>query len=79
MQEQEWVFPKLLPQEHSFAKMSLYAVAFTLPFNGTQGPSLNSEKQPQTIIPSPPSCTVGTMYSSVLLASAKPSFIHQTA
>ena len=41
--------------------MSLYAVALRFPFTGTMGPSPNHEKQPQTIIPSPPNFTVSTM------------------
>jgi hypothetical protein len=33
-------------------------------FPFTKGPSLNHEKQPQTIIPHPPNFTVGTLHSS---------------
>ena len=47
-----------------WSKMSLYAVALRFPFNWTKGPSLNHEKQPQAVIPPPPSFTVGTMYRS---------------
>ena len=43
-------------------RMSLYAVALRFHFTGTKGPSLNHEKQPQTIIPHPPNFTVGTMH-----------------
>jgi hypothetical protein len=34
--------------------MSVYPVALRFPFTGNKGPSLNHEKQPQTIIPPPP-------------------------
>ncbi len=46
-----------------FSKISWYAEAFRVPFTGTKGPSPAPEKQPHTIIPSPPNFTVGTMQS----------------
>ncbi|XP_051528965.1 uncharacterized protein LOC127426291 [Myxocyprinus asiaticus] len=45
------------------SKISWYAEAFRVPFTGTKGPSPAPEKQPHTIIPSPPNFTVGTMQS----------------
>uniref|UniRef100_A0A8C5R0U7 Uncharacterized protein n=1 Tax=Leptobrachium leishanense TaxID=445787 RepID=A0A8C5R0U7_9ANUR len=45
------------------SKMSWYAEAFRVPFTGTKGPSQDPEKQPHTIIPPPPSFTLGTMQS----------------
>jgi hypothetical protein len=41
------------------SRLSLYAVALRFPFTGTEGPSPNHEKQPQTIIPPSPNFTIG--------------------
>jgi hypothetical protein len=63
MLKQERAFPKLLPQSSTeWSRMSLYAVALRCPFTETQGPSPNHEQQLQTIIPPPPTFTVGTMH-----------------
>ena len=81
--KQERAFHKLLPKVGSTesSTMSLSAVALRFPFTETKGHSPNHEKQPQTIIPSPPNFTVGTMHWDryMLLASAKPRFVRRTA
>jgi hypothetical protein len=64
MLKQEKAFPKLLPQlwKYKWSRMSLFAVELRFSFTGSKGPSLNHEKQTQTIIPPPPNFAVGTIH-----------------
>ena len=49
------------------SRMSLYAVVLIFPFIGTKGPSPNHEKQPQTIIPPPPTSVLGIRQTQISL------------
>jgi hypothetical protein len=65
MLNQERAFPKLLQQrwKHRIVQ-NVIAVELRFPFTGTKGPSSNHNiflLLPQTIIPSPPNVTVGTI------------------